>query len=35
MLITDRRTAEKLIPGARGGPHLPDLAAREISPQIH
>jgi DNA-binding transcriptional regulator LsrR (DeoR family) len=35
MLITDRHTAEKLIPGARGGAHLPDLAAKEISPQIH
>jgi len=34
MLITDRHTAEKLIPGARGAP-LPDLAAKEISPQIH
>ncbi len=35
VLITDRYTAEKLIPGARGGVHLPHLAASESSLQIH
>jgi DNA-binding transcriptional regulator LsrR (DeoR family) len=35
VLITDRYTAEKLVPGARGGVHLPDLAASESSSQIH
>ena len=35
VLITDRYTAEKLIPGARGGAHLPDLAVSETSQKIH
>jgi DNA-binding transcriptional regulator LsrR (DeoR family) len=35
VLITDRYTAEKMIPGARGSVHLSNLAASETSSQIH
>lgn len=35
VLITDRFTAEKLIPGTRGGVHLPDLADSKNDPKIH